>query len=271
MTSEFAWIDRLRDRFPAIGDDCAVVDAPTGSLLLATDALVEGVDFTSSTPLADVGWKAVVANVSDVAAMGGEPRWLVVAVCAPAGTDLDQIASGAAAAAGEHGCEIVGGDLSATGGPLVVSVAITGSVDGGEAVLRTGARAGDTIWVTGALGAAAASRYTRRPRARVAEGVAARRAGATAMIDVSDGLVADLHHLTRASGVGAALDHVPVADGATLEHALGGGEDFELIFTMPAEVSVPGAIRMGTCTADPAEQSLGGDPLPPAPGFEHRF
>jgi thiamine-monophosphate kinase len=273
MTGEFAWIERLRARFPAIGDDCAAVEPPNGALLLASDALVGGVDFTAASPLADVGWNAVVANVSDVAAMGGRPLWLVVAVCAPAGTALDVLADGLAEGAAAHDCEVVGGDLSATDGPLVVSVAITGVVDldGPGPVWRTGATAGDAVWVTGPLGAAAATAFAgRRHPARVAEGVAARQAGATAMIDISDGLVADLEHVLRASGVGVALDDVPVADGATLDYALAGGEDYELLFTLsPSASAPPGAIRIGSCTADPATRTLRDDPLPPAAGFEH--
>ena len=92
------------------------------------------------------------------------------------------------------------------------------------------------------------------------------------MIDVSDGLAADLEHLVHASGVGVAIDDVPVAEGATPEQAMAGGEDYELLFTLPpAAAAPPGALRIGTCTADPTERTLRGEPLPPAPGFEHSF
>jgi thiamine-monophosphate kinase len=106
--------------------------------------------------------------------------------------------------------------------------------------------------------------------ARVAEGIDARGAGATAMIDISDGLVADLGHVADESGVGFALDEVPVAPGATLDQALTGGEDYELLFTAPAS-QLPVGFRIGVCTADPAERTLAGHPLPAAGGWEHRF
>lgn len=269
MTGEFAFIERLRARFPRIGDDCAVVDG----MLLATDMVVEGVDVPAGVA-GDPGWarslgrKAVTANVSDVAAMGGRPRYLLVAVAAPVGADLGALVDGVAEEAASYGCEVAGGDLSATAGPVVVAVAVTGEVPGGgEPVRRSGARPGDTVYVTGPLGAAAASGYRSWGRARVAEGEAARLAGATAMIDVSDGLAADLGHLATASGVGFALDEVPVAPGATLDQALHGGDDYELVFTGPP--GLPG-IRIGTVVADPAVRTLAGRPLP-AGGWEHRW
>jgi thiamine-monophosphate kinase len=136
-------------------------------------------------------------------------------------------------------------------------------------VLRSGARAGDQVWVTGPLGASGASGWARRPHARVEEGAAARRAGATAMIDVSDGLAADLAHLGDESGVGYELDEVPVAEGATLEQALAGGEDYELVFTAPPAAPVAG-ICIGTCVADASLRTLAGQPLA-ARGWEHRW
>jgi thiamine-monophosphate kinase len=270
VTGEFAVIERLRHRFPAIGDDTAVVEAPSGPLLLAADAVVAGVhaDLAVSS-LDDVGWRAVVANVSDVAAMGGRPLYLLVTVAAPAATDLELLFDGIEAAADEYGCSVMGGDLT-NAGVLSVSVAIVGTVDAPPGpVRRAGARPGDLVWVTGPLGAMAASGYRLRPRARVDEGAEARRGGATAMIDVSDGLAADVGHLADASGVGVALETVPVADGATIEHALHGGEDYELVFTAPPGAAVPGTC-IGTCTADPAVRTLGGAPLPPG-GWEHAW
>jgi thiamine-monophosphate kinase len=270
MTGEFEWIERLRGRFPAIGDDCAVVELGADRLLLATDALVGGVDFTADTLLTDVGWNAVVANVSDVAAMGGHPRWLLAAVSAPDGTDLDALADGLSEGADAHGCALVGGDLSSTAGPLVVSVAVVGTVSGPPGpVRRGGARPGDDIWVTGPLGGPAAAGYAgRRHLARVEAGNEARRAGATAMIDISDGLAADLGHLARESGVGIALDTVPLASGATLEQAMHGGDEYELVYC--GWVGVTGAIRIGTCTADRAQRTLAGEPFATT-GHEHRF
>ena len=260
---EFAAIERIRRLLPPapagqawIGDDAAVLD---DGLLLAIDTVVEGVHFTRDTALDDVGWKALTVNISDIAAMGGGAGHAVVAVAAPAETDLDHLYRGLAEAADAYDWPIVGGDL--TNAPvLMVTVAVTGHVDGAP-VLRSGARPGDGIYVTAPLGAAAASGYRTRPMARVAEGAAARRAGATAMIDVSDGLVADLGHIADASGVGYVLDAVPAAAGASEDQALHGGEDFELAFT---GIDLPVGIRIGTCTDDPSQRLPGG-------GFEHRF
>ena len=268
MTGEFALIERLRARFPAIGDDAAVAEPPEGPLLLAADSVVGGVHADlSKIGLDDVGWKAVVVNVSDIAAMGGRPLYLLVTVAAPSGTDLERLFDGIGEAAHAYVCPVVGGDLSSAD-CLVVTVAVTGTVDG-TPVLRSGASPGEWIYVTGPLGAAAASGWTRRPLARVAEGVDARASGATAMIDVSDGLAADLTHLADASGVGFALDEVPVAPGATVDQALGGGEDYELVFTTPVAGSAVG-FRIGRCTDDPAERTLEGQPLP-ALGWEHSW
>ena len=260
---EFAAIRRIRRLFPEappgqawIGDDTAVLE---GGLLLAIDTVVAGVHFAPDAHLADVGWKALVVNVSDVAAMGGIPGHAVASVAGPPDLDLDLIYEGMADASVTYGCPVVGGDLT-NAATLVVSVAVTGHVDG-PPVLRSGARPGDGIYVTGPLGAAAAGGYTARPRARVAEGTAARLAGATAMIDVSDGLIADLGHLAEASSVGYQLDHVPAADGATEEQALHGGEDFELVFT---GTDLPVGIRIGTCTADVSQRLA-------ARGWEHDF
>ena len=269
---ELGAIRRLRAQFPAIGDDAAVVPAPPGTMLLAADAVVEGVHADlARVGLDDLGWKAVVANVSDMAAMGGRPLHLLVTVAGPPSTDLDLLYRGIGAAAREYDCEVVGGDLS-NAPALVVSVAVVGTCDG-EPVLRSGAGVGDSVFVTGPLGGAAASGWTARPRARVAEGTVARQAGATAMIDVSDGLASDLGHLCDESGVGVDLLHVPVAEGATEGQALGGGEDYELVFTAPdaervaeafAEAGLVVPERIGVCVADAAVR-------PPRQGWEHEW
>lgn len=261
---ELAAIRRLAELFPAIGDDCAVV----GDLLLAADAVVDGVHGHDPEAL---GWKAVVANVSDVAAMGGRPQHLLVTVSGPPTTDLDALYRGITAAARAYACEVVGGDL-ANAPTLVVSVSIVGRCDG-TPVLRSGAGVGDSVFVTGPLGAAAASGWTTRPLARVEEGNAAREAGATAMIDVSDGLGADLGHLCDASAVGVDLFRIPTAEGATEDQALGGGEDYELVFTAPdaervaetfAEAGLTVPERIGVCVADPTVR-------PPRLGWEHQW
>ena len=307
--SEFALIERLRRRLVGppdqiwVGDDVAVVPGPSGSMLLAADAAVAGVhcDLTL-VGLDDMGWKAMVANVSDIAAVGGRPCCAVVTVAGPLGTiDFDLLYDGLTAASAAYGCPIVGGDL-ASSPTLVISVAIVG--DAGTQppapVLRSGARAGDTIFVTGPLGSSAAGLQLlqtgrvseapdlvlahRRPRARLDEGTAARMAGATAMIDVSDGLAADLRHIADASAVGVVLDRVPVAIGVNRVSddpeslALGGGEDYELLFTSPdpdlvettfAERGLGTPLRIGRCTAEAGERRLGDGDLPVA-GWEHR-
>ncbi len=311
VTGEFAAIAAIQDRLPGppddkqvwIGDDAAVLPMPgPGWLLFAADTVVGGVhaDLTL-TGLDDLGWKAMTSSVSDLAAMGGEPGHAVVTVAGPPGTDLTALYDGLAAAASAYGCPIVGGDLT-NADTLVVTVAVTGYCPE-DPVRRSGARPGDAVWVTGPIGASAAGLRTfrmaarrgapddglspderrsllsahARPRALLAAGRAARRAGATAMIDVSDGLAADLGHISDMSGVGVRLESVPVAVGATLEEALGGGEDFALAFCAPpaAEVvasfsGLPLPVRIGTCTADPGERTLAGRPLPAA-GWQHRW
>jgi thiamine-monophosphate kinase len=271
-TGEFDVVAELRRRFPLVGDDAAVVEPPSGPLLLAADAVVGGVDFLPDDPEEEVGYRAVLVNASDVAAMGGRPLHVLVSVAAPSGVDVLAVIDGVAEGLRVHGGEVAGGDLSSTAGPLVVSIAITGWVAGGGApVRRSGASPGDSVFVTGPLGGAAAAAYRLRrpwPVARVAEGEAARVGGATAMIDVSDGFAADLGHLIDASGVGVVVDvdDVPVAPGATVAQALGGGDDYELLFTLPPSATPPpGSIRVGTITDDPSNRP------PDVAGWQHRF
>lgn len=302
MTGEFAVIARLRRALPGppagqtwIGDDAAVVYPPSGALVLTSDAVVGGVHVDLSlVGLDDVGWKAVSVAVSDVAAMGCRPLYALMTVCGPPDLDVDLLYRGVAEAIDAYQCPVVGGDLVAAE-QLVISVAVAGETGHRTPVLRSGALPGDRIFVTGRLGGSAAGLRLlregrigadhslavahRRPRARVAEGRAARATGATAMVDVSDGLAADLVHLAEASGVGVALDAVPVASGATRDEALGGGEDYELVFTATnpghvaatfAEAGLRQPLGLGYCTADPSERTLAGEPLV-ARGWEHDF
>lgn len=296
-----------------IGDDAAVVAAPPGSLVLATDAVVEGVHADLRLgALDDFGWKALVAALSDVGAMGAAPLHALVSIGAPAGTDLDRLVSGIAAASAAWQCPVVGGDLTSAPA-VVVSVAVTGTLVGEEPpVTRGGAAPGDLLFVTGPLGASAAGlrllrqsesgrssdppaaamvatgsadagaglvRRHLRPVPRLAEGQAARSGAASAMMDVSDGLAIDLHRLADASGVGFAVGPVPVADGATVEEALGGGEDYELVIATAdpqrllerfADAGLDRPIRLGQCTAEPRERLCDGRPLPRL-GWEHEF
>jgi len=302
MTGEFETIERLRRLLPGppagetwIGDDAAVVVAPIGAMLLAADVVVAGVHADLSfCGLDDLGWKALSVNVSDIAAMGGTPTHALVAVAGPPDTDLEALYRGIAEAVDFYGCPVVGGDLS-TADQLVVSITVLGDAGSRPPVLRAGALPGDTIFVTGPLGSSAAglaalqagraddvpelARAHRRPVARVKEGCCARRAGATAMVDISDGLAADLRHLADASGVGLAIDHVPTADGATVQQALGGGEDYELAFTATnpghvaasfAEAGLRQPIPIGRCTSDPTERAFGEGDLPHA-GWQHEW
>ena len=255
--SELDAIRRLAARFPAVGDDAAVLD---GGLLAAADAIVARVDFYDDTPMADIGWRVVTVNASDIAAMGGRPTAFLLTLVGIADRDLDALLDGVAEACTAYGCELVGGDLSGVpevGDPLVVSGAILGTTDGRPAVLRSGASAGDAIWVSGPLGASAVSEYRRRPTARVDVGAAIAQLGATAMIDLSDGLGLDLSRLLDASGVGADVDPglVPRARGADEPDAWNGGDDYELLFTLPDGVAGPGA-RIGTIVADASQRPL---------------
>lgn len=277
-----------------IGDDTAVVHPPRGRMLLTVDVVVAGVhaDLALVSP-ADAGFKAMVASLSDIAAMGGRPCHAVAAVAGPPETDLVGLARGMKEAAVAHDCPLVGGNLSGAE-QLSVAVAMTGEVaEGPPPVLRGGARVGDTLFVTGPLGASAAGLRLlragrrgppalldahRRPRPHLAEGEAARLAGAHAMIDVSDGLAADLGRLAEASGVGFALDLLPVAGGATEEEALGGGEDYVLVVAVSDPEALAAAFEarrldpplpLGRCVADRATRTLHGHTI--GGGWEHHF
>jgi thiamine-monophosphate kinase len=283
VRGELAFIQRLIERLPQpppgqtwAGDDAAVL---VEGRLLATDLLAEGIHFDLDwCEPADVGWKALAVNLSDLAAMGGTPEAAVVAVTVPDEGVADDLLDGLLECAERHRCPLVGGDTS-SGDELVVAVSVSGTTKPPAPVLRSGALPGDTVFVTGPLGAAAAvlarlqageavppdeARPLLRPEPRLEEGRAAADEEASAMIDVSDGLALDLHRLCQASGVGARLEAsaVPVAPGATLEQALGGGEDYELCFT-----GATGGIRIGEIVSSP-EVLLDGEPLPPT-GWEH--
>ena len=234
-------------------DDAATLGVPGGGPLVASvDSVVEGVhvDLSVCSP-DDVGWKALMGALSDLAAMGAAPLGALVALCVPGGSGRGDTAlgvmAGVAEAAAASGCPVVGGDVSEAA-QLMVAVTVLGTVGGGgEPVARTGASAGDVVLVTGPCGGSAAGLRElrtgasggaayRRPVARLREGEVARLSGAHAMIDVSDGLALDLHRLADSSGVGFRLDDVPVTPGATLEEALGGGEDYELLITVAESV-----------------------------------
>jgi thiamine-monophosphate kinase len=317
---EFDVIDQLRRRFEDaagrfrappngagpddiwIGDDSAAVGRPGdgGSpILLATDLVVAGVHVDLELcSLQDMGFKALMVTVSDLAAMGGRADYALVSIAAPEGTEVDELGEGLAEASLLTECVVVGGDLSCSPS-LVVSVAVVGSLRLGHdpgPLRRSGARPGDQLFVTGPLGGSAAGLRVlregpvegqdrlladahRRPVARLAEGEVARLVGASAAVDVSDGLLADCRHLAEASGVGLALSAVPVADGATEAEALSGGEDYELIVATAdperllggfADANLRPPIPIGVCTADVGTDTLDGGPLPMG-GWRHHF
>ena len=225
-----------------IGDDTAVVRGTDDQdFLLTSDPVVEGTHFLAETDPLRVGHKAVGRVLSDFAAMGGVPAWLLMDLVAPADTDyawVEGLYVGARELAGRYNVQIVGGD-TARGPVRELHVFGLGCVPRGKALLRSGARPGDRIFVTGSLGGSMAGKHLDF-EPRVSEGCWLRDAGdVTAMIDVSDGLASDLRHIVEESGVGAELmaDVIPVSDAARaaaresgLAHALHDGEDFELLF-----------------------------------------
>jgi len=260
-----------------IGDDGAVLRPPPGKdIVTVVDTLVEGVHFPHDINAADLGYRAVAVNLSDIAAMGGCPRWMTLALTITESNEswLSLFASGLHDAAAEHGVVLVGGDTT-HGDITVVSVQITGDVGAGSALLRSGATAGETIYVSGTVGDAAAglelmsagtpneylSARFLRPTARVALGQSLV-GRVNAAIDVSDGLYADLGKLLLASSVGAILDleRLPVSTALKAcfdeqqqrRFALSGGDDYELCFTssqdLPAEVGGVAVMAIGTVT-----------------------
>ncbi len=276
------------------GDDTAVVLVDGHPLLFATDAVVVGVHVLPGVEyLEDAGWKALVRNVSDIAAMGGTPTHAVAAVTGATADELDYLQRGLLAASRAYACPVVGGDLS-SGEGIVCTVAIVGRAGDAPLVLRSGARPDDVLYVTGSLGGASAGLRTllkepgatsdaidrhRRPVARVGEGAAAAAFGASAMIDLSDGLAIDLHRLADASGVGFAITAPPIFPGATLEDALEGGEDYELLFAGPPGDRIPSGfaarglrppIPIGRCTTEREVRTLDGRNLLPR-GWQHEL
>lgn len=268
---EFDLIDRffrrpVRRSPLGIGDDCALLaPAPGAQLAVTSDMLVEGRHFLSTVDPARLGHKALAVNLSDLAACGARPLAFTLALALPQADEdwLAGFARGLLALADAHGCELVGGDT--TRGPLNICITAFGEVAPGQALLRSGARAGDDLWVSGTLGDArlaleafrgrialpeavfeAARLRMERPEPRVALGQALRGL-ATAAIDVSDGLLGDVRHILERSGVGATVEAgsapallAALRQGAQLpsgmveELVLAGGDDYELAFTAPA-------------------------------------
>ena len=240
-----ARLQRLLRRTPpsvhaGIGDDCAAVRSGRRGVLalLKTACVVEGRHFLPGDAAAAVGWKAACRAVSDMAACGGEPRFaLVTCVVRFAQTKrwIDGLYRGIEKAARTYGFHVVGGELARTDGPAMISIALTGEVATGEFVGRAGGRAGDVLFVTGVLGRSLASGWHLRfsPRIEQARWLV-RHFRPRAMMDLSDGLAADLPRLAAAGGTGFVVDPalVPRRRGATIEQALGDGEDFELLLAV---------------------------------------
>ncbi len=273
-----------------IGDDCAIV-RPRGASedwLYTTDMLIEGTHFRRETHrAADVGWKALARGLSDIAAMGGEPRFCLLSLAVASWVDALWVRGfydGLLALATRAGAALIGGDLAHTD-RVMCDIVVAGTVPRGTALRRDGARAGDAIYVSGALGGSALGLASgrgkawarhKRPEPRLALGQFLRtRMRATAAMDLSDGLSLDLHRLSAASGLHAEIAALPVYRGATRQQALHGGEDYELLFTAPARVRVPlefeglpltriGTMRKGAAGA----VILDGEALPPL-GYDH--
>ena len=273
---EFDLIDRFFKR-PArraalgVGDDCALLNPTPGmQLAISTDLLLEGRHFLSTVDPVRLGHKALAVNLSDLAACGARPLAFTLALALPEAIDawLEGFSRGLFALADAHDCELIGGDT--TRGPLAICITVFGEVPPGQALLRSGARPGDDLYVSGTLGDArlalevfrgtrsvpqaafdAARERMEQPTPRVALGLALRGV-ATAAADISDGLVGDLGHILKASGAGAWIDtsiainliaargHLTLEGGQSdaefaLECVLAGGDDYELVFTAPPE------------------------------------
>lgn len=267
--TELEIIERLRRRFPTkgkglilgIGDDCAIF-RPPGSredLVFTTDQLIEGVHFRPRTPAHRIGQKAMGRALSDIAAMGATPRFSLISLAIPKSFNITGFYDGV----NRFDVPVAGGDL-ARSKSIACDVVICGSVPRGTALRRDGAKPGDTIYVSGPLGANALSGYRKMPEPRLTLGRKLR-GRATACMDISDGLSIDLYRLCKASGTGAFLHNIPVASGATQELALHGGEDYELLYT-GRNLS---GIAIGVMNDGPAGLvTYNGYPIPPQ-GWDH--
>ncbi len=284
-----------------IGDDCAVLRPQRGhELLITTDFSLEDVHFRRGWhPPESAGYRCLARGLSDIAAMGGEPLAVFLSLALPAGLPqrwADGFLRGLLKLARRFQVPLAGGDIAQSPAGVLADIMVLGSVPQRKALLRSGARPGDALYVTGALGASAAAIQQLRagkklrpaqncahffPEPRVAVGrVLRERRLASAAIDLSDGLSTDLSHICEESGVGAVLnaERVPVAKGATFELALHGGEDYELLFTAAPRTHVPNEIagirvtRIGEILSERkiylADRSRNLQPLRPA-GWEH--
>ena len=251
-----------------IGDDCAIFRPRANEdLLFTTDQMIEGIHFLSSTKASPVGERALARSLSDIAAMGGRPQFCLVTLALPenlSGVWAQSFFQGLLRLARKTGTTLAGGDL-AHDDQVHLDVMVCGSVAKGKALRRDGARVGDAIYVSGRLGRPWESRI--QPRLELGQSLVGR---ATACMDLSDGLSLDLHRMCVASGVAADLHSVPVFKGASLERALHGGEDYELLFTMPARAKpVRGMFLIGHMVKGPVGEIRLNDEVVKPLGYSH--
>ena len=293
--NELELIKRIAARAPGrglalgIGDDCAIYRRRGEDLLFTTDMTIEDVHFRREThPAEAVGWKTLARGLSDIAAMGGTPRFCLLSLALAPWSDerwIERFYTGLLRLARKYGVALAGGDL-AHAERVACDIVVCGSVPRGKALRRDGARPGDHIYVSGRLGgsalglasgAGAAWKKHLKPEPRIALGHFVReKLCATACMDLSDGLSLDLYRLCLASGVAAQLDGpIPTFRGATPEQALDGGEDYELLFTVRPRTQVPRSFdglplqRIGTIRKGrPGLVEIEGRPLPPR-GYDH--
>jgi len=244
---EFGLIQRIKKQversssvIQGIGDDTAVVSISSEKyLLMTTDMLLEGVHFSKKMPARAIGHKAMATSISDIAAMGGDPKYAVISLGAPASCSWQFVSGlyhGIKMTAKNFNISIIGGD-TVRSNKIIINVTMVGDVKKNKVIYRNGAREGDHIFVTGPLGKSLSSQWHCRFVPRVTQSqYLIKRNKPTAMIDISDGLASDLGHILNESKVGAILEesHIPLRKSAHLKNALYDGEDFELLFTTPA-------------------------------------
>ena len=228
-----------RQIFAGSADDCAIVEIPRSKkyLVLKTDCVVEGVHFVQGTNASDVGWKAMMRPLSDFAAASAVPHFALITLIVPQQTKVEWVHGlyrGLRRAANRFNVRIVGGETSNTHGPIAISVSVIGFVEKSRAASRRGGRSGDDLFITGRLGGALRQKHLKFV-ARIAESRwLTKTFSIHAMMDLSDGLGADLPRLARASKVGfdIELENLPVVRGATMDNAISEGEDYELLFAI---------------------------------------
>ncbi|MEQ1948307.1 MAG: thiamine-phosphate kinase [Bryobacteraceae bacterium] len=251
-----------------IGDDCAIFRPRPGvDLLFKSDQAMEDVHFRRAQSARITGQRALARALSDIASMGGDPLVCLVSLSIPAtlaNSWIRDFYKGLLSVAKTTGTALCGGDLGHSE-KIYCDIALCGSVPRGKALRRDGAKIGDAIYVSGTLGKPWDQLIS--PRLELGRKLRGR---TTSCMDLSDGIALDLHRLAKASGVAAELDSVPVHQGATLQRALHGGEDYELLFTLPANRRAPAdCIRVGTIVkGKPGAVRFQGKPLP-AKGYEH--